>query len=127
LGAAYLAYLGVLALCSKGGVADKLESGEKVSVLQSAKEGFFVSLTSPKIMLFFTALFSQFVAVGSELSSRILVVATPYFVDALWYTFITFMISSPILLERLRSKALIIDRLSGAILIILAVRVVWLT
>lgn len=124
-GAAYLAYLGIKALSSKGGVAAKLESGEKVSVVQSAKEGFLISLTSPKIMIFFTALFSQFVAVGSELSSRAIVIVTPYLVDGLWYTLIAFMLSSPLLIDRLRSKAILIDRLSGVVLIALAVRVVW--
>lgn len=125
IGAGYLAYLGVMALKSQGGVAAKLESGEKVSVLQSAKEGFLISLTSPKIMLFFTALFSQFVAVGSEFSSRALVVITPYLVDGLWYTLIALMLSSPLFLEKLRNKAVIIDRLSGLVLIALAIRVVW--
>lgn len=125
LGAVYLAYLGFLALRSKGGVAAKLESGERVSVLQSAKEGFLISVTSPKIMIFFTALFSQFVGVGAELSSRVIVVATPYFVDGLWYTFLAFMLSSPALLDKLKSKAVIIDRLSGIVLIALALRVVW--
>jgi len=125
LGAVYLAYLGFLALRSKGGVAAKLESGERVSVLQSAKEGFLISVTSPKIMIFFTALFSQFVGVGAELSSRMIVVATPYFVDGLWYTFLAFMLSSPALLDKLKSKAIIIDRLSGIVLIALALRVVW--
>ncbi|MFC1237193.1 LysE family translocator [Vibrio sp. F74] len=125
LGAVYLAYLGFLALRSKGGVAAKLESGERVSVLQSAKEGFLISVTSPKIMIFFTALFSQFVGVGAELSSRVIVVATPYFVDGLWYTFLAFMLSSPTLLDKLKSKAVLIDRLSGIVLIALALRVVW--
>lgn len=123
-GAAYLAYLGLNALRSKGGIAAKLESGEKMSVWQSAREGFLVSLTSPKIMLFFIALFSQFVAVGSDISSRAIVVATPFLVDGLWYTLITFMLSSSLLLERLRNNARIIDRLSGVVLIALAVRVV---
>ncbi len=123
-GAAYLAYLGIQALRSKGGIAARLESGEKVSVMQSAKEGFLISLTSPKIMLFFSALFSQFVAVNSDFSSQAIVVATPYFVDGLWYTFIAFMLSSPKLLETLRCKAILIDRLSGIVLIALAIRVI---
>ncbi len=125
LGAAYLAYLGIQALRSEGGIAAKLESGEKVSVFQSAKEGFLISLTSPKIMLFFTALFSQFVMVGSDFLTQSIVVATPYLVDGLWYTFIAFMLSSSGLLEKLRSKAVLIDKLSGVVLIALAVRVIW--
>ncbi|WP_172558956.1 LysE family translocator [Vibrio fluvialis] len=123
-GAFYLAYLGLNALRSKGGVAAKLESDESVSVWQSAREGLMISLLSPKIALFFIALFSQFVAVGNEFSSKALIVVTPFVVDGLWYTFITFLLSSPRLLDKLRARAVLIDRLSGAVLIALALRVV---
>ncbi|EKO3477243.1 LysE family translocator [Vibrio fluvialis] len=123
-GAFYLAYLGLNALRSKGGVAAKLESGESVSVWQSAREGLMISLLNPKIALFFIALFSQFVAVGNEFSSKALIVVTPFVVDGLWYTFITFLLSSSRLLDKLRARAVLIDRLSGVVLIALALRVV---
>lgn len=123
-GAAYLAYLGYNALRSKGGVAARLESGEHTSVWQSAKEGFLISLLSPKIALFFIALFSQFVVVGDSVTAKGLIVLTPLIVDGLWYTLITFLLSSPRIIDRIRSKAQLIDRLSGAVLILLAVRVV---
>lgn len=123
-GAAYLAYLGYNALRSKGGVAARLESGEQTSLWQSAKEGFLISLLSPKIALFFIALFSQFVAVGDSVTAKSLIVLTPLVVDGLWYTLITFLLSTPKLIDKIRSKAQLIDRLSGAVLILLAIRVV---
>lgn len=124
-GAAYLAYLGYNALRSRGGVAERLESGRQTTVWQSAREGFLISLLSPKIALFFIALFSQFVAVGNSIGAKGVIVATPFIVDGLWYTLVTFLLSSPRLIDKIRSKALIIDRLSGIVLILLAVRVVW--
>ncbi|MCG9649127.1 LysE family translocator [Vibrio brasiliensis] len=123
-GAAYLAYLGYNALRSKGGVAARLESGQQTTIWQSAKEGFLISLLSPKIGLFFIALFSQFVAVGDSFTAKSLIVMTPLVVDGLWYTLITFLLSSPKLIDKIRSKAMLIDRLSGAVLILLALRVV---
>jgi threonine/homoserine/homoserine lactone efflux protein len=123
-GAAYLAYLGLNALRSQGGVAAKLESGEQTSVWQSAREGFLISLLSPKIALFFIALFSQFVAVGDSLGAKSVIVLTPLVVDGLWYTLITFLLSSPRLIDKIRSKARLIDQLSGVVLILLALRVV---
>ncbi|RTZ17641.1 lysine transporter LysE [Vibrio aquaticus] len=123
-GAAYLAYLGYNALRSKGGVAARLESGEQTTLWQSAKEGFLISLLSPKIALFFIALFSQFVAVGDSVTAKSLIVLTPLVVDGLWYTLITFLLSTPKLIDKIRSKAQLIDRLSGAVLILLAIRVV---
>lgn len=124
-GAAYLIYLGWNALRSKGGVAAKLESGEAVTLWQSAREGLLISLLSPKIALFFIALFSQYVAVGSDLSSKLIIVFTPFLVDGLWYSFITMILSSPKLLDKLRARAVLIDRLSGLVLIGLALRVLW--
>ena len=126
-GAAYLAYLGYNALRSKGGVVAKLESGEQTSVLQAAQQGFLISLLSPKIALFFTALFSQFVAVGDSMAAKGLIVLTPLVVDGLWYTLITLLLSSSALIEKIRAKARLIDRLSGLVLILLAARVVLTT
>ncbi|MGF1739065.1 LysE family translocator [Photobacterium satsumensis] len=123
-GAGYLAYLGVNALRSKGGVAAKLAAGQSTSLVEAARDGAMISLLNPKLALFFLALFSQFVAVGTELSSRAIIVATPLLVDGLWYTLIAFVLSNPRVLEKLRTKAQMIDRLSGVVLILLAMRVV---
>lgn len=122
-GAFYLAYLGFKALRSKSGVVEKLESGKAVSFKESARDGFLISLLNPKIALFFIALFSQFVVVGDDLSNKAIIVLTPFFVDGLWYTFIALILSNRRLLDKLRSRAVLIDRLSGVVLIALAIRV----
>lgn len=125
-GAAYLAYLGVNALRSKGGIAAKLKAGESTTILEAARDGFMISLLNPKLALYFIALFSQFVALSSELSSRIIIVSTPIVIDGLWYTLIAVVLSRPKVLEKLRSKAQWIDRVSGVVLILLAARVVYM-
>lgn len=53
-----------------------------------------------------------------------IIVATPFIVDGLWYTFITIVLSSSRVVDRIRSKAVLIDRLSGVVLMLLALRVV---
>lgn len=123
-GAAYLIWLGWGAISSKGGIAAKLKAGQKMSIAQAAREGFLVSILSPKIMIFFTALFSQFVALSHDMTARSLLVVTPFVTDALWYTLVCVLISQARWLDMLRSKAVIIDKISGVILILLALRVV---
>tara|TARA_Y100000310_G_scaffold301135_1_gene337334 strand:- start:844 stop:1458 length:615 start_codon:yes stop_codon:yes gene_type:complete len=123
-GAAYLIYLGVNAIRSKGGIAAKLEAGQTMSVWQSAKEGLLISLLSPKIALFFAALFSPFVASVHSLDGKMLMVLTPFIIDGLWYTLITLMLSNQRLLNGLRKKAVLIDRLSGLILVALAGKII---
>ncbi len=122
-GAAYLAYLGWKAIRSHGGVATKLEAQEPVPLHVSARQGLLISLLNPKIALFFTALFSQFVAIGNEIVSQSIIVATPMVVDGLWYTLITLLVSNPVVFNKMKQKAKLIDQLSGVVLLGLAFRV----
>ena len=73
--------------------------------------------------MFFIALFSQYVSAGNNLPAQSVIVLTPFIVDGLWYTLVTFLLSSARLIEKIRSQASLIDRLSGAVLILLAIRV----
>ncbi|MCG9731167.1 LysE family translocator [Shewanella sp. Isolate13] len=124
IGALYLAYMGMQALRSKGGMSDKLAAGESTDSFTAARDGLAISLFNPKIMLFFLALFSQFVMVADSLTGKALIVLTPLVVDGLWYTLIALILSHSAVLPKLREKAALIDKLSGVVLILLAVRVV---
>ena len=123
-GGLYLAWLGWKALTAKGGMQQKLAGGEPVSLLAAARDGFAISLLNPKIMLFFMALFSQFVMAAQHSGGKSLIVLTPLVVDGLWYTVIAFMLSQPKVLDKLRAKAQLIDKLTGIVLLLLAVRVI---
>ncbi|MCL1096773.1 LysE family translocator [Shewanella gelidii] len=123
-GALYLAWIGFQALRAKGGMQQKLAAGEKTSLWVAARDGFAISIFNPKIMLFFLALFSQFVGSADSFVGKGLIVTTPLVIDGLWYTVIAVMLSHPNVLNRLREKASLIDTLSGIVLIALALRVV---
>ncbi|WP_028023616.1 LysE family translocator [Enterovibrio calviensis] len=125
-GAAYLAWLGVKSLRAKGGVAAKLEKGEKTTLLEAARDGAMISVLNPKLALFFLALFSQFVSIGTDTLSRSIIVATPFVIDGLWYTIVALVLSSSRMLDKLKNNALLIDRLCGLVLIGLAARVVFM-
>ncbi|SKA51636.1 LysE family translocator [Photobacterium toruni] len=125
-GAGYLAYLGINALRSRGGVAAKLAQSKSTTLLEAARDGVMISLFNPKLALFFLALFSQFVEVGNETSSKAILIITPLLVDGLWYTLIACILSYSRVLTVLRTKAQLIDRLSGGVLLGLACRVVWM-
>ncbi len=125
LGAGYLIYLGYAALRSNGGIAAKLASGQPVSLIESAKEGLLISLLNPKIALFFLALFSQFVTLGNDPLDKSIMVLTPIIVDGLWYTIVSCLLSVAGVVDKLRQQAKWIDRLSGVVLIALALRVVF--
>jgi threonine/homoserine/homoserine lactone efflux protein len=125
VGALYLAWIGIQALRSKGGMQQKLAAGNKTSLLVAARDGLAISLFNPKILLFFLALFSQFVLAAETISGQILIVLTPLVIDGLWYTLIAIILSHSAILPKLREKAVWIDRVSGVVLIALAGRVIF--
>jgi threonine/homoserine/homoserine lactone efflux protein len=125
IGAIYLAWMGIQALGSKGGMQQKLAAGEATSLWIAARDGLAISLLNPKILLFFLALFSQFVLAAQTTTGQALIVFTPLIIDGLWYTVIAFVLSHSAVLPKLRAKAKLIDRLSGIVLILLSIRVVY--
>tara|TARA_R110002050_G_scaffold102745_1_gene211509 strand:- start:2817 stop:3434 length:618 start_codon:yes stop_codon:yes gene_type:complete len=124
-GAIYLAWMGMQALRSKGGMQQKLAAGQPTSLWIAARDGMAISLFNPKILLFFLALFSQFVLAAQTAIGQGLIVFTPLIVDGLWYTIIAFVLSHSAVLPKLRNQAKLIDRLSGVVLILLAMRVIY--
>jgi len=124
VGALFLAWLGVLALPSNGGICKKLAAGESTSVFNATRDGLAVSLFNPKILLFFLALFSQFVIEAKNIWGQTAIVLTPLLVDGLWYTLVAFLLSHRWVLPRLQRNAFWIDKLSGIVLILLAIRVI---
>ncbi|WP_351017453.1 LysE family translocator [Shewanella sp. AC91-MNA-CIBAN-0169] len=125
IGAIYLAWMGIQALGSKGGMQQKLAAGEATSLWIAARDGLAISLLNPKILLFFLALFSQFVLAAQTTTGQALIVFTPLIIDGLWYTVIAFVLSHSAVLPKLREKAKLINRLSGIVLILLSIRVIY--
>lgn len=126
LGASYLAYLGIRSLLSKGGIEDKLKSGEKSSILEAIRDGFAISILNPKIALFFIALFSQFLGISQTVEDKAIISVIPPLLDGLWYTLIAIILSSSKVIERIRARASLIDKVSGIILLLLAVKVIFI-
>jgi threonine/homoserine/homoserine lactone efflux protein len=60
IGAAYLVYLGIRAILSKG-AAPEIEKGTPPSLWQLFRKGFVVQILNPKTALFFYAFLPQFV------------------------------------------------------------------
>ncbi|OBQ46633.1 LysE family translocator [Halodesulfovibrio spirochaetisodalis] len=125
LGAGYLFWIGFNAVQSKGGVVAKLSAGKQSTLFESARDGAMISMLNPKLALFFLALFSQFVVASNASESRAVVVATPVLIDGLWYTAVSFMLTRPAVLDAIKDRAVLVDRLTGIVLMALAVRVIY--
>lgn len=117
LGALYLAWLGIKSFLGRARPTLSLPT---LQTGAAARDGFMIVFLNPKIALFFIALFSQFVGADTALADKLLYAVTAMFIDGLWYLIVAWLFSSRRWLERLQAQALWIDRLFGAVLLLLA-------
>lgn len=124
-GAAFLAYLGVVALVGSGTAAQASggAGGNKGTRARAARDGFLIAFLNPKIAIWFLALFSQFLGPETGWAVRVAMAALAATIDGLWYSLVAVALSQGSVLARLRRHARTIDRVFGLILIALALRV----
>jgi RhtB (resistance to homoserine/threonine) family protein len=129
VGAAYLIWLGVQALCaarrhSGANPVMTADPGRRVGALLGFRQGLLSDLANPKIAVFFTSLLPQFVSPGEPVLVPFLLLGGLFvLITLVWlctYALVAAKISS--VLARPRVKAAL-DRLTGAVLIGLGIRV----
>ncbi len=121
-GAAYLLYLGIALLRSRGG---SIEPGDAAAPAQNPwLAGFLVAFLNPKLAVFMLALFSQLLQPDFGVTEKAIMVATVGITDACWYGLVTRIITQPGLFNRLQQRAAQIDKVFGVVLVVLALTVV---
>ena len=78
LGVAYLVYLGISHLIN----ASTAQPNKQISALGSFQRGFWVSLTNPKTILFFSAFLPQFTVGSSSYLAQIVILSTIFWLLA---------------------------------------------
>ena len=124
-GAAFLAWLGVKALLAKPASGDSAdETVHAARGRQGAFEGFMVAFLNPQLAIFFIALFSQFVHADTGWREGSIMMLTAGGIDALWYVLVALVLSRGPVLAWLKAKSFVIDKVSGLVLLGLALKVV---
>jgi threonine/homoserine/homoserine lactone efflux protein len=123
IGAAYLAYLGVTALLSKatqinvaGAVGGPTASNQKIY-----GQGFLVGASNPKALLFFGALFPQFITPSApQLPQFLLLGATFIVFEILWLTIYSLTAARAKHWLQQPRRATLFNRATGAVFLIAA-------
>ncbi|GAA4879404.1 LysE family translocator [Ferrimonas pelagia] len=125
LGATFLVYLAWQAIKPKPATTS---SNDEASYgrYHGFSGGFLVAFLNPKIAIFFIALFSQFVRADAGWTEKVIMMATAGGIDALWYCLVAAGVARTPLMGWLQHNTLWLDRATALILIVLAIRVVWI-
>ena len=79
----------------------------------SFSQGFSISILNPKILIWFIAIYSQFMSVNNELIFNIYLVLIAGIVDAFWYIFLTLAVTTASALTFFQTKILLIKKIQG--------------
>ena len=111
----FLIFIGMKSILNKEKLnLEKKDVKEKtISFLQ----GFSISILNPKILVWFIAIYSQFMSINNELIFNIYLVTIAGIVDAFWYIFLTLAVTTTSALNFFQTKILLIKKIQGFLFI----------
>ena len=123
VGAGYLIYLGVKSLRAKPVTSDSWQDNRRtVGALAAFRLGLFGNLLNPKATLFFLALFTQIIHPGTPFVAQVLYGGTVALQSLIWFALLALLISQYWVKQLLMGVAHWLERITGALLILLGLR-----
>ena len=110
----FLIYLGYKSFSSS---AINLQEKYLTGKFQSFLEGFSLAILNPKVLIWFMAIYSQFMSPNNELIFNFILIITAGIVDMSWYCLLVFFVVTAGLLPIIQDKILIFQRTIGSIFI----------
>ena len=123
-GSVFLLILGVLFLRD---TAHNLSLENEQKNVNSFMQGFAISILNPKILIWFAAIFSQFIEISSTNFVKLVMVLIASSIDGLWYIILTIVVTGFGLKQFLEHNTNIIQKISGVILISISIIILYKT
>ena len=119
----FLIFIGMKSILNKEKLnLEKKDVKEKtISFLQ----GFSISILNPKILVWFIAIYSQFMSINNELIFNIYLVSIAGIVDAFWYVFLTLIVTTKSTLNFFQTKILLIKKIQGFLFIAIGLALIF--
>ena len=118
VGIAFLFVFGILFIFQKN---EKIDFNVSQNKLNSFLQGFSISILNPKILIWFSAVFSQFVKSDSTLLTNSILVITASAIDCIWYILVALIVTSYGLKDFFQKRINAIQKISGTVLVIISI------
>ncbi|WP_168403997.1 LysE family translocator [Erwinia amylovora] len=124
-GAAYLIYIGIQSLMSRGNGKINFNNGvqEETSLKKAFLQGYLCNLLNPKATLFFLSIFTQVMDVNSGISEKLLYAGIILGLSAIWWPSLVMLMQSGPVRRGLTKAQRVVDKLLGGVLIALGIKV----
>jgi len=119
LGLIFLCFLGVMFIFQKQSDSN-IDENKNQKQINSFFQGFLIAIINPKILIWFTAIYSQFISIEVNITFNVILIATASIIDAIWYIIISIIITGYGVKNFLINKKQLIQKITGFILLIIS-------
>ena len=124
LGLVFLFFLGLLFIIQKNS-EEKIKGNP--NQLNSFLQGFSIAIINPKILIWFTAIYSQFISIEATFIFNIILVSTASIIDAIWYIIVSLLITGYGVKNFLIERRIFIQKISGSVLVVISLSLLFKT
>ncbi len=125
-GAAYLIYIGIKGLKSikrnDSTIKSEVKLDKEITIIKAISMGFLTNLLNPKAVVFFTAVYSQFIDVSTPLFMQISYGVTSIMVEFLWFSGVAIVLTNPLIKSKFMSVVHVVERICGGLMIALGLK-----
>ena len=115
----FLLYIGVISILKN---QEKITNKKKLDENRSAfVEGFAIAILNPKIFIFFTAIYSQFLSLDNNFILNFTLVFTAMIVDVMWYIILTILVTVLGFKNFFDKRIFLIRKIVGSLFILISV------
>tara|TARA_Y100000590_G_scaffold294959_1_gene332433 strand:- start:163 stop:777 length:615 start_codon:yes stop_codon:yes gene_type:complete len=117
IGLIFLATLGMIFYLKS---ESKIEINKKIIHSNVFLQGFFIAIFNPKILIWFTAIYSHFIRSQADILEKFILVSTASIIDALWYSVVSILVTGYNFKNFFEKNNVIIQKIMGTLLIIIS-------
>jgi len=126
LGLVFLFFLGLVFIFQKKSDEKTDEKTDnKQNHFNCFYQGFLIAVINPKIIIWFTAIYSQFISIEASLTFNLILISTASIIDAIWYIIVSIIVTGYGIKSFLIEKKIIIQKITGLILLIIALSLLY--
>ena len=118
----FLFYLGIQAVLKK----NQLEFKQN-NIAESGKsffQGLSISILNPKILIWFIAIYSQFMSLNNDIYFNLCLILIASIVDALWYILLVNLVTLKGVHDQIKSKLQFIRKIIGFLFILISITLI---
>ena len=121
-GSIFLIILGLFFVLKKNN-ENKIETYKINS--NSFSQGFIIAIINPKILVWFVAIYSQFIDTNASIIDKTVLILTPSIIDTIWYSLVAILVTGYGLKEFFNKRKFIIEKIIGSLLIFIAFSLIY--